>query len=157
MKLLLLCFLGVAISAGAQPSPYRVLQPIMKNPNQRNAPSSVTDKDLNDGQPPQQSSPQVVMVIPPKPTEIVAKIDSDFAVSKVNLIARVTGLKGSVYVTNISATAAIPHLQFAVCDSKGYQIGVASAVGSTLAPSSQEKMDVIATNAGSADLKLMKL
>ena len=154
MKRFLFCLLAVAFSAHAQPSPYRLLQPIMKNPNQRNAPSSVTSGDLEPNPP---SSPQVVVVMPPKPVEIVAKIDSGLAVSKITLIGRITGIKGTMYVTNLTSDAAIPHAQFAVCDRNGFQIGVASKVGEALAASSEEKLEIIATNAGVADLKLMKL
>ena len=157
MKRLLLCFLAIALSAKAQPSPYRVLQPIMKNPNQRNAPSSVSAADLDDPRATPPSSPQVILVAPRKPAEIVAKIDSGLAVSKITVIGRVTGLKGTMYVTNMMSDTAIPHAQFAVCDRNGFQIGTTSGIGSALAPSSDERLVVIATNAGSTDLKLMKL
>jgi hypothetical protein len=157
MKLLLLCLLATAVSLGAQPSPYRVLQPIMKNPNQRQAPSSVTAQDLDSGPGAPPTAPQVIMVAPQKPVEIVAKIDAGLAVSKITVIGRVTGIKGTLYVTNLMAETAIPHAQFAVCDRNGFQIGVASRIGSALAPSSEERLDVVATNVGSVDLKLVKL
>jgi hypothetical protein len=157
MKLLLFCFLAFTFAAGAQPSPYRVLQPIMKNPNQRNAPSSVTAADLDAGATQHAATPPIVVVAPPKPAEIVAKIDSGFAVSKVTVMARVTGIKGTIYVTNLTGAAVEPHAQFAVCDRNGFQIGVASKVGTALDASGEERIDVVATNAGSVDLKLMRL
>jgi len=156
MKLLLPCFLALTLAAGAQPSPYRVLQPIMKNPNQRNAPSSVTPQDLEDPGS-QQSNPQVVVVAARKPAVIVAKIDPGLAVSKVTVMARITGIKGTIYVTNLTSAAVEPHTEFAICDRNGFQIGTASKVGPALDASAEERIDVVATNVGSVDLKLMKL
>ena len=157
MKFLWLCLLVVALSARAQPSPYRLLQPIMKNPNQRNAPSSVTAADL--GQTPQQQPQQVIVAPaePRKPAVIVAKIDHALTVSPVTVIARVNGIKGTIYVTNMTADQVLPHSEFAVIDRNGYQIGVASRLGSSLPAYGSERIDVIATNVGSTDLKLMKL
>jgi len=157
MKRILLCLLAVTLSASAQPSPYRLLQPIMKNPNQRNAPSSVTPQDLGSGpsQAPQQ--PKVVLVAPQKPAEIVAKIDAGLSASKITILARITGIKGTLYVTNLTGAPVAPHVDLAVCDRNGFQIGVASKVGNAIDANGNARVDVIATNAGSVDLKLMKL
>jgi hypothetical protein len=157
MKILSLCFLAVALSVEAQPSPYRLLQPIMKNPNQRQAPSSVTAADLG-GQQQQQAAQQAAAPTePPKPAVIVSKIDHGLAVSPVTVIARVTGIKGTIYVTNLSGDQVLPHSQFAVLDRNGVQLGVAKRLGSSLPAYGFERIDVIATNAGGTDLKLMTL
>ncbi len=162
MKILSLCFLALAVvlalPAQGQPSPYRLLQPIMKNPNQRQAPSSVTAADLGEQQQQQQQQQAAAAAAAPaKPAVIVAKIDHELAASPVNVIARVTGIKGTIYVTNLTGDQVLPHSQFAVLDRNGIQLGVASRLGSSLAAYGFERIDVIATNAGCTDLKLMKL
>jgi len=154
MKLFLLFFLATILTAAAQPSPYRVLRPIMPDPNNRQAPSSVRQQDL---QPSQPQPDAAVKAAPPKPTQIVAKIDDGLAISKITLTGRVTGIKGAFYVTNFTSDAVEPHLQFAVCDRNGVQIGVASKIGSAVTPYNAGRMDVVATNVGGVDLKLMKL
>ncbi|HWD21460.1 MAG TPA: hypothetical protein VHB20_19500 [Verrucomicrobiae bacterium] len=153
MKRFLLCLAVTALSVQAQPSPYRLLRPIMKDPNQRQAPSSVTAQDLNQAPPPATAEPAP----PPKPVEIVAKIDAGLAASKVSLIGRITGVKGSLYVTNLTSDMVFPHLQFAILDRNGAPIATASKVGNVLAAQANERIDVIATNAGSVDVKLVKL
>jgi len=159
MKTLSLFFLALAltISVEAQPSPYRVLRPIMKDPNQRQAPSSVTAADLGQQQQQQQAAAAAAAAEPPKPAVIVAKIDRELAASPVNVMARVSGIKGTIYVTNLSGGQVLPHSQFAVLDRNGIQLGVASRLGSSLPAYGFERIEVVATNAGCTDLKLMKL
>jgi hypothetical protein len=157
MKLFLLCLLAATLSVAAQPSPYRLLQPIMKNPNQRNAPSSVGSADLGPGPSAPSQDPKIILVQPQKPAEIVAKIDPGWAASKITIMARITGIKGTLYVTNLLGAAGTPHVQLAVCDRNGFKIGTAAKVGEPLAAAENERIDIVATNAGSVDLKLMTL
>lgn len=102
-------------------------------------------------------APSAPAAAPAKPAEIVAKIEEGLAASKINVIGRVDGLKGTMYVTNLSPRAISPLAQFAVCDHNGAQIGSVSKSGPALAPSEAEKIEVLATNLNAVDLKLFKL
>jgi hypothetical protein len=164
MKLLLaMVFLVAAFSVGAQTvaNPYQVLHPIMKDPNKRNAPTSL-DRDPGEKADLEGTTPTTRPVAPPpaqpaQPAEIVARIDARLAASKISLLGTVNGIKGRFYVTNIGSQVVIPLAQFAVCDQKGFQIGSTAKTGQPLAPNDVEKMEVLATNLNAVDLKLVKL
>lgn len=102
-------------------------------------------------------APRAPAAAPGKPAEIVAKIEEGLAASKINVIGRVDGLKGTMYVTNLSPHAISPLAQFVVCDHNGAQIGSVSKGGPALAPGEAEKIEVLATNRNAVDLKLFKL
>jgi hypothetical protein len=163
MKLLLaILFLIGACSVRAQTTvtPFQALHPIMKDPNKRNAPSSL-DQDSGDIADMRRTSPNRPSVPtaaqPAKPVEIVARIDVSLAASAISLIGTVNGIKGKIYVTNIGSLMITPLAQFAVCDQKGFQIGMLAKTGTPLAPEDTERIDVLATNLNAVDLKLMKL
>jgi hypothetical protein len=145
---------AVALAGGAQAqtfiSPSRALRPLT---NPKNQPGQ-TAAPYYPASPPTQYS---VQSLPAKPTEIVARIDAGLAASKINLLGRVDGLKGSLYVTNVGQQAVSPSLRFAVCDRNAAQIGTAVKTGGQLMPNGFEKIEVLATNLGAADLKLMRL
>jgi predicted regulator of Ras-like GTPase activity (Roadblock/LC7/MglB family) len=94
---------------------------------------------------------------PAQPAVIVARIDSGLAASRLSLIGTINGIKGTIYVTNVGAQEITPMVQMAVCDQKGYQLGVASKTGAVLAPNADERIVVVATNLNAAELKLMHL
>jgi hypothetical protein len=73
------------------------------------------------------------------------------------LIGTINGLKGTIYVTNIGAQEITPVVQLAVCDQKGFKLGLASKTGAALAPNAQERIVVVATNLNATELKLMHL
>jgi hypothetical protein len=133
-------------------TPYQALHPIMKDPRQRNAPTSLNQY------PGELSTPSApVAVAPPKPAVVISRIDSGLAVSPLTLLGTTDGLKGRLYVTNIGSQAVTPLAQFMVCDGKGFQVGLTSKKGEMLAPEKAERIEVLATNLNAADLKLMKL
>jgi hypothetical protein len=166
MKLLLAMLLLVgAFSVGAQTviTPYQALHPIIKDRNNRNAPTSL-DRDPSEKaslQPAVPTRPAALSSAQPaqpaKPVEIVARIDAGLAASKISLLGTVNGIKGRLYVTNIGSQMVIPLAQFAVCDEKGFQVGSTAKTGQPLAPNDVEKIEVLGTNLNAADLKLMKL
>jgi hypothetical protein len=149
-------------------SPTQLVHPILKDPNNRNAPTSL-DRDpslLQDPAPapaphphpaPYRAMPLPVVVQPAQPAVIVAKIDSGLAASKLTMIGTVNGLKGTMYVTNTGPREVTPVLELAICDPKGCKIGAMSKIGDALAPNTNEKIVVLATNLNAADLKLMRL
>jgi len=167
MKLLLaILFLVAAFSGGAQTvaNPYQVLHPIMKDPNKRNAPTSL-DQDPSEKADLEATAPThrparpaaLPPAQPAKPAEIIARIDAGLAASKISLLGTVNGIKGRLYVTNIGSQMVIPLAQFAVCDQKGFQVGSTAKTGQPLAPNDVEKIEVLATNLNAVDLKFVKL
>jgi hypothetical protein len=164
MKLLLaIIFLLASFSVRAQTvaTTANVLHPIMKDIHKPNGPTSL---DRNSGENADAQSPapsarpsQLPSTAPAKPAVIIAHIDASLAASKISLIGTVSGLKGRLYVTNISSQVVTPKAQFAVCDAKGFKIGATTITGPALAPNEAEKIEVLATNLSAVDLKLMKL
>jgi hypothetical protein len=143
------------------------LHPILKDPNKRNAPSSL-DRDPslagdpnNPGQGQSSNRLRPVVVAPaaePTPSGvIVPKIDAGLAASSLALIGTMTGLKGTIFVTNTGTHDITPTLKLVVCDNKGAKIGVTSKIGAPLAPNADEKIVVLATNTFATDLKLLSL
>jgi hypothetical protein len=130
-------------------SPYRALHPIMPDPNQRNAPSSVSQSDLGSNGTSAASSGQS--------TGVKTRIDACLMPSKVKILGTIDGIKGTLYVTNISSVSVTPSVQFLVCDSRGNRVGTVSRTGDALAAGDDEKIEVLATNLNAADLKLLKL
>ena len=159
-------FLLVALSAGAQTvaTTANVLHPLMKNqqdPKHPHALSSV-DRDPNESadlQAPTSRAyaPAAQSGAAAKPAVIIARIDPNLIASPISMIGTISGIKGRLYVTNIGAQTIIPFVQLAVCDRKGFKIASTSKTGLALAPNEGERIDVVATNADAADLKLMKL
>ena len=144
--LLLVCsFSG---SAQTVANPYEVLHPIMKDPNKRNAPTSLNQS------PGELSAPAPAAA---RPVAVVSRIEVGLAASAIRLLGTIDGLKGRMYVTNIGTLAVTPLAQFAVCDPRGLKVGLASKTGSLLAPNASEQIEVLATNLNAADLKLMNL
>jgi hypothetical protein len=149
-------FFAAAFGLRAQTivTPYQALHPIMKDPHQRNAPTSLNQYP---GELTSPAAPAAVLMAPAKPPVIVARIDSGLAASAISLIGTVDGLKGRLYVTNIGSADVTPLAQFVVCDPKGFQVGTASQKGSLLSPNESERMEIVATNLNAVDLKLLKL
>lgn len=157
---------AAACSARAQvaTSPTQLVHPILKDPNKRLAPTSL-DRDpslLGDQNPQNTAAVQrqrraAAAAQPAQPTVIVAKIGEGLAASKVSLIGTVTGLKGTIYVTNLSSHEVTPLVQLAICDAKGMKVATASKTGPILQPNANERLTILATNATAVDLKLMGL
>ena len=164
MKLLPAIFLLVAaLSVGSQTvaTTANVLHPIMKDPNKRLAPTSLDRADPSLSGDVQATAPGQHAALPSaqpaQPAIIIAKIDARLAASPVSMIGTVSGIKGRLYVTNTSSEDVTPLAQFAVCNTKGFQIGFTTKTGQPLAPNESEKIEVLATNLNAADLKLIKL
>jgi len=164
MKLLLAIIAFVAVvSVRAQTvaTTANVLHPIMKDPSQRNAPTSLNQGDPSLSAdlraPVTHGATALPLARSAQPTEIIAKIDASLAASKISLVGTISGIKGRLYVTNIGSQEVTPLAQFAVCNQKGLQIGSTTKTGAPLQPNDVERLDVIATNANAVDLRLMKL
>jgi hypothetical protein len=144
---------GLALRGQTVVSPYRALHPIMKDPNQPNAPSSVNPSDVGASTSaitPGQSQPA-------QPGAFAARVDRCLAASKLMVLGTIEGIKGTLYVTNVGAVLVTPRAQFLVCDTRGAKVGTASKTGAALAAGAYEKIEILATNLNAADLKLMKL
>jgi len=142
----------------------QLVHPILKNPNHRNAPTSLNrDPSLaqDPGSSPNQGSnrSETLPSVPKlgQPVSITPKIDAGLDASKLALIGTINGIKGTMYVTNTTAQELTPVVQFIVCDDKGINIGLASKTGTALAPNAGEKIVILATNLHATDLKLMRL
>jgi len=107
--------------------------------------------------PPPESAPEAPVAPPARPVEIVAKIDAGLAASKINVVGRVDGIKGTMFVTNLSRQSVSPAAVFAVCDSKGAKIGAVTNLASALEPDESGKIVVTATNVNAVDFKLLRL
>jgi hypothetical protein len=158
---MLLCIAVFSARGQTVATTANVLHPIMKDPNHRNAVSSV-DRDPQEKASLYQSAAPATPATPASahpaaPVEIVARIDSSLAVSKLNLIGTVNGLKGRLSVTNLGTDTTTPLAQFVIRDQKGAQIGLTSKSGSPLAPNESEKIEVVATNLNAIDLKLVRV
>ena len=161
-----LVILAGAFSSNGQvaSSPTQLLHPILKDPNKRLAPTSL-DRDpslLGDPASTPSSTPQRPAALPAaaqpaQPPVIVAKIDAGLVASKVAMIGTINGIKGTLYVTNMGAQEVTPVVQLAVCNQKGFKLGVASKTGTALAPNANEKIVVLGTNLNAAEFKLMRL
>jgi hypothetical protein len=138
---------GLPLHGQTAISPYRALHPIMPDPNQRNAPSSVTSADLGSND---------TSAASPK-RGLAVKVDSALAPSKLKVLGTIDGIKGTLYVTNVGPVVVTPAVQLMVCDTRGGKVGVVSKIGEALAAGENEKIEVLATNLNAADLKLMKL
>ncbi len=163
MAVVLMVLAGAVAAQGqSASSPTQLVHPILKDPNHRNAPTSL-DRNPSLVQDPNQNAIRhraatpVVAAQPAQPAVITATIDSGLAASKLNMIGTVNGLKGTIYVTNVGAQEIIPMVELAVCDQKGFKIGSASKTGNALAPETGEKIVVLATNLNAVDLKLMRV
>jgi len=161
MVVVLVVLAGAVASRGqVASSPMTLLHPILKDPNHRMAPTSLSQDPAmlrEMSQNPNSNPNPAVAAQPAQPAVIVAKIDSGLTASKLTLIGTINGLKGTMYVTNIGALAVTPVVQLAVCDQKGFKVGLASKTGAALAPNADERIVVLATNLNAAELKLMHL
>ena len=120
---------GLALRGQTVVSPYRALHPIMKDPNQPNAPSSVNPSDVGASTSaitPGQSQPA-------QPGAFAARVDRCLAASKLMVLGTIEGIKGTLYVTNVGAVLVTPRAQFLVCDTRGAKVGTASKTGAALA------------------------
>jgi hypothetical protein len=161
MAVVVLVLAGASAASGqVASSPTQLVHPILKDPNHRNAPTSLNQdpsllRELNQNP---NSNPNRPAAAPPaQPPVIVARIDSGLAASKLSLMGTINGLKGTMYVTNVGAQEVTPVAQWAVCDQKGFQLGLASKTGAALAPHAEERIVVVATNLNAVELKLMHL
>jgi hypothetical protein len=163
MAVVLLVLAGAGASQGqSASSPTQLVHPILKDPSKRLAPTSLDrDPSLLDGTTTTPAAHQATALPaaaqPAKPAEIVAKIDAGLVASKLTLIGSISGIKGTLYVTNLGSLEVTPMVQVAVCDQKGFKVGIASKTGVALAPNANEKFTLLGTNLNAADLKLMRL
>ena len=160
MAVVLVVLAGAVASQGqVASSPMTLLHPILKDPNHRNAPTSLNQDPamLREMSQNPNSNPNPAAGQAAQPAVIVAKIDSGLAASKLTLMGTINGLKGTMYVTNMGATEVTPLVQLAVCDQKGFKVGLASKTGAALAPNADERIVIVATNLNATELKLMHL
>jgi hypothetical protein len=165
MKLLVaIVIFATAFSLRAQTmiNPFQALHPIMKDPNNRNAPTSLNqDPDQNERDEmeqrhqnhPEHRPGQSVGTL--EPVDIIARVDDTFAISPLNLVGTVNGVKGTLYVTNTGSALATPSAEFAVCNAGGYLLNTAAKTGHALAPNESETLEVIANDLYAADLRLI--
>lgn len=119
----------------------------MADPNQPNAPSSVSTSDLS-----------LIDTTPVSAKRgLGLKLDPSLAPSKLKVLGTIDGIKGTLFVTNVGPTSVTPMVQLMVCDTRGGKVGMVSKIGEALAAGDSEKIEVLATNLNAADLKLMKL
>ena len=161
MAVVLVGLAGVIASLGqVASSPTQLVHPILKNPNRRNAPTSL-NRDPSLAEDPNQVSNRSGTLPtasqPAQPAVIIAKIDSGLAASKLAMMGTMDGIRGTIYVTNMGAQEITPVVQLVVCDQKGFKVGLASKTGAVLAPNADEKIVILATNLNATDLKLMRL
>jgi hypothetical protein len=134
-------------------SPYRAVSPIMRGSNQNYAPSSVNQSDL--GADPSPARPGQTQLA--EPAIVTSRVDACLAASKLTVLGTIDGIKGTLYVTNVSSLPVTPLAQFVVCDTRGVKVGLASKTGTALGAGADEKIEFVATNLNAADLKLLKL
>ncbi|MGO8701492.1 MAG: hypothetical protein ACLQVY_27725 [Limisphaerales bacterium] len=139
---------GLPLHGQTAISPYRALRPIMPDPNQRNAPSSVSSADLGSNE---------TAAAAPSKRAVGLRVDPSLAPSKLKVLGTIEGIKGTLYVTNVGPVSVTPSVQLMVCDTRGGKVGMLSKIGEALAAGDSEKIEVLATNLNAADLKLMKL
>jgi hypothetical protein len=154
--------LAIALHGQVASSPMQLVHPILKDPNKRNAPTSLNrDPSLAQDSSPNQNSNRSTTLPSAaqsaQPAAIVPKIDPGLAASKLAIIGTMSGLKGTIYVTNTSSQEITPVVQLVVCDQKGIKVGIASKTGPALASNADEKIVILATNVNATDLKLMRL
>lgn len=164
MAVVLVVLAAVSSSYGqVGTSPTQLVHPILKDPNKRLAPTSLNrDPSLLDDQNQNQALRQRPTTLPaagqtPQPTVVVAKIADGLAASKVSLMGTISGIKGTIYVTNLGPREITPLVQLAVCDGKGMKVGIASKTGALLLPNASERLVILATNANAVELKLLGL
>jgi len=170
MAVVLVVLAGAIASHGqVGSSAVQLLHPIMKDPNQRNAPTSLDrdpslTRDLNmngtRNRSPYRAATYPAAAQPAQPAQpaaIVARIDSNLTASRLAMIGTVKGLKGTIYVTNVGSREITPVVELAVCDPAGIKIATASKTGDALAPNADERIVVLATNLNAADFKLMRV
>jgi hypothetical protein len=155
---------GIASLGQVGSSPMQLVHPILKDPNRRNAPTSLDrdpslagDPNPNQNQSSNRSAAHSAAAQPAQPGVVVAKIDSGLAASKLAMIGTINGIRGTIYVTNVGAQEITPVVQLVVCDQKGFKVGLASKTGAALAPNGDEKIVILATNLNATDLKLLRL
>jgi hypothetical protein len=163
MAVVLVILAGAFSSQGqGASSPTYLVHPILKDPNKRLAPTSLDRDpsllaDPNSNPAPNRSAAHPAAAQPAQPPVIVAKIDAGLVASKVAMIDTISGIKGTLYVTNMGAQEVTPVVQMAVCDQKGFKLAVASKTGAALAPNGNEKIVILGTNLNAAEFKLMRL
>ena len=149
VEMLGLVLAALALHGQTAVSPYRALRPIMPDPNQRKAPSSVTPSDLG--------SDAAAPASPAQTTVVKTREDACLAASRLRVLGTIDGIKATLYVTNVGALLVRPTAQFMVCDARGGRVGMVSKTGTALAAGDNEKIEILATNLNAADLKLLKL
>jgi hypothetical protein len=161
----MMVIMAVAITSRGQvgSSPMQLLHPILKDPNKRNAPTSLNRdpsmaQDLNQGQGQDKGSNRLAAPLSSaQSAATVPKIDPGLAASKLAIIGTINGVRGTIYVTNTGIREITPVVQLIVCDDKGAKICVASKTGAALAPDADEKIVLLATNLYATDLRLMRV
>jgi hypothetical protein len=146
--------LALVVSASAQVTARRALQPLYKDGALRTPSQQVGAKP----------APAPAPAAAPAPTPVAARtgtqasgIEPDLKPSKISLFGKIEGLSGTFFVTNVGNRAVAPFAQLAVLDKNGKVIGWATNSASVIQPKESEKIQILATNANAVDLKIVRL
>jgi hypothetical protein len=159
---ILLLVPAIIVEAQTVATTANVLHPIMKDPNKRLAPTSLdrdpsTKAEFMTPTPKARGAAARAATAPAKPLEIVAQIDGTLTTGTISLIGTISGLKGRLYVTNTGSQVVVPKVQIAFCDRNGLKIGTTAKTGEAIAPNGAEKIEILATNVSTVDMKLIRL
>jgi hypothetical protein len=142
-------FVALTISASAQVTARRALQPLTKQGLIPPAGKMTLAKPAPAAPP---TAPAAA-----KPPTATAAIEADLKPSPIALFGKIAGLSGTFFVTNVGTKAVSPFAQLAVLDKSGKPIGWVTNSAAQLQPKEAAKIQVLATNEGAVDLKIIRL
>jgi hypothetical protein len=142
-------FVALAFSASAQVTARRALQPLTKQGLIPPAGKMTLAK-------PGPAAPAATPVAA-QPGAAASAIEADLKPSPITLFGKIAGLSGTFFVTNIGTRAVSPFAQLAVLDKNGKPIGWVTNSAAPLQPKEAAKIQVLATNEGAVDLKIVRL
>jgi hypothetical protein len=91
------------------------------------------------------------------PAAAAPTIEADLKPSPITLFGKISGLSGTLFVTNVGAKAVSPFVQLAVVDKSGKMLGWVTNSGAEIQPKESTKIQVLATNSSAVNFKIMRL
>ncbi|MDB6059420.1 MAG: hypothetical protein JWO95_3264 [Verrucomicrobiales bacterium] len=149
VRILFSLLLALAISASAQVTARRALQPLTKQGVIPPGPPPNLAKPA----PPAPAHPPVA----PPPAAAVPAIEPNLKPSPITLFGKIDGLSGTFFVTNVGTRAVAPFTQLAVLDRSGKPVGWVTNSAAEIQPKEAAKIQVLATNANAVDFKIVRL
>ena len=146
VPILFALLLALVLSASAQVTARRALQPLTKQGIIPPAPRPDLAK-------PGPTAPTQ----PAKPAAQAPAIEPDLKPSTIKLFGKIDGLSGTFFVTNVGNRAVAPFAQLAVLDKSGKPVGWVTNSAGEIQPNEAAKIQVLATNANAVDLKIVRL